>query len=59
MITAQDINNIIGITESYELPNKLLYLLFSDRKNEIFAQFLELQDEYHQMSITEFMMEVE
>lgn len=45
MITAQDINNIIGITESYELPNELLYLLFSDRKNEIFAQFLELQSD--------------
>ena len=45
MITTQDINNIIGITESYMLPNELLYLLFSDRKNEIFARFLELQND--------------
>ena len=45
MITTQDINNIIRITESYMLPNKLLYLIFSEHKNEIFEQFLALEDD--------------
>lgn len=45
MITAKEINNIIGIAESFQLPAKMLSLLLSEKKNEIFDAFMELQSD--------------
>lgn len=45
MITAKEINSIIGITESFMLPEKLLSLLLSEKKNKIFGEFLKLQND--------------
>lgn len=39
----EQFNDIIGITESFQMPEKLMGILLSDKKNEILAQFADLQ----------------
>lgn len=45
MITVEDINRIIGITESFQLPEKLMSLLLSSEKNKILKQFNDLESD--------------
>lgn len=42
MIEAKDINRILGIKESYELPERMMERLLNDSE-ELFGQFLELE----------------
>lgn len=42
---AEDVNKIIGIAENYELPSKLLDLMLSNQRENIFNQFLELEQD--------------
>lgn len=42
MIEAKDINRILGIKESYELPERMMELLLNDSEG-LFKQFLELE----------------
>lgn len=45
-LTAQDINRIIGITESFQLPDKLMQILKSQSDRErVFTEFLQIEQD--------------
>ncbi len=46
MIINEQINNILGIRESYEMPDKLLSIMLNKHKREnIFSKFLEIESD--------------
>lgn len=45
MITTEQINRILNITESFQLPERLLSLMLSDQRNDIFDRFLMIEDD--------------
>ena len=45
MITANDINQIMGITESFLLPERMMQILLSGEKSLIFDRFRELESD--------------
>lgn len=45
MISAEKVNEILGIKESYELPDRLMELLFSDKCQRIVNEFRGLEED--------------
>ena len=45
MISAEKVNEILGIKESYELPDRLMELLFSDKCQRIVNEFRCLEED--------------
>lgn len=56
-MTKEQINKIIDIDESYKLPQKLMEILMSDRKNQIFDKFMELNEDLGHDWFTEYFEE--
>lgn len=56
-MTKEQINKIIDIDESYKLPQKLLEILMSDRKNQIFDKFMEINEDLDHDWFTEYFEE--
>ncbi len=45
MISAKDVNSIMGIAESFLLPERMMQILLSDEKEHIFDSFKELESD--------------
>ncbi len=57
MISTEKINEILNIRESYELPEKLMKILLSEEREEIFEKFLEIESDLSRDFFTNYFQE--
>ena len=58
MITKEDINNILCISENYQLRDALMNVLFDEaKKNNIFEQFLKIESDLSYEWFTNYFQE--
>lgn len=56
-MTAKEINELFGVTESYQLPDMLTKLLFSNRIDDIFEQYTKQQGDLSYDGFTNYFQE--
>lgn len=57
MISTEKINEILNIRESYELPEKLMKILLSEEREEIFQKFLKIESDLSKDFFTNYFQE--
>lgn len=53
-MTAKEINELFGVTESYQLPDILMNLLFSNRIDDIFERYSKQQGDLSYDGFTDY-----
>lgn len=56
-MTAAEINELFGVSESFMLPERLMTLLFSDEINGIFKKYSEMQSDFSYDGFTDYFQE--
>lgn len=57
MISTEKINEILNIRESYELPERLMKVLLSEEREEIFEKFLKIESDLSKDFFTNYFQE--
>lgn len=57
MITSKEINSIINISESFQLIEKFMQILLSDKKDETFDRFIEIENDLSYDWFTDYFQE--
>ena len=57
MIDIQKINELIGVDESFKASDRLYKLLMSDRKDELFKSFLDVENNLNYDWFTDYYQE--